>query len=185
MGSQSYPKGLVPDHHQILTMGDIRVNVPAVDLTFNPWKGEPIRNAFGGKALVDYEGRPMLVELAIRALAAQEGWSALWVETNSRPSGEPFYFIDWKDVPLSKQVRTPLVNEDIRMLMKSVSLKNGSSYAGCWDVLAWKGSRSVFIESKRRGKDTIRQTQLNWLSAGLSAGLRSDNFLLAEWDFTE
>src|SRR5215213_944340 len=40
---------------------------------------------------------------------------------------------------------------------------------GCWDVYAWRGAPDelVFAESKRRGSDKLRASQLRWLQMAL------------------
>jgi len=63
------------------------------------------------------------------------------------------------------------------------SERNHNVYSGCWDVLAWKGDRTLFIEAKHAKKDHIRATQLEWRWAALRAGLKSDDFVVAQWEF--
>ena len=41
----------------------------------------------------------------------------------------------------------------------------------------------LFVESKRAGKDAMRETQLRWLEAALDLGLTPDDFLLVERSF--
>jgi hypothetical protein len=55
---------------------------------------------------------------------------------------------------------------------------------GCWDVFAWKGAgpdEVAFAESKRRGSDKLRSTQLQWLQTALEAGIPLEYFLIVEW----
>ena len=66
--------------------------------------------------------------------------------------------------------------------MSKVAEQNKNSYSGCWDVLGWKDDRIIFAESKRSKKDSIRSTQISWLTAGLKHGLKKDNFLIVQWD---
>ncbi len=44
-----------------------------------------------------------------------------------------------------------------------------------------KGDPILFVESKRRGHDQIRKSQLRWLSAAVGLGLPTDAFLVVEW----
>ena len=53
--------------------------------------------------------------------------------------------------------------------------------AGCWDVLAWKGDEVLFIELKKAKKDSVKQSQIDWLEGCLNLGLTPDNFILVEW----
>jgi hypothetical protein len=68
-------------------------------------------------------------------------------------------------------------------LLSRIAAVNGGNHAGVWDVVAWSGQRTVFVESKRANKDAIRPTQTRWLAAALKAGLGADDFLVAEWHF--
>jgi hypothetical protein len=68
-------------------------------------------------------------------------------------------------------------------LLSRIAAVNGGNHAGVWDVVAWSGQRTVFVESKRANKDAIRPTQTRWLTAALKAGLGAEDFLVAEWHF--
>ncbi|WP_148699345.1 hypothetical protein [Candidatus Nitrososphaera evergladensis] len=78
-----FPKGLEPDHEQVIL--GLEVSVPAISIIFNRWKGKPIKDDMAGKPIVEYDGRPIFAELAIVQMAVRsrgggEGWSALWQE---------------------------------------------------------------------------------------------------------
>ncbi|HUD06850.1 MAG TPA: hypothetical protein VMR34_03090 [Candidatus Saccharimonadales bacterium] len=178
-----YADNLEPDHEETYEMYGIKYKVPGVALKLKKWEGPSIANTFGGKPLVNYEDEPMFAELAIQKMAVAGGWSARWVETYASRGGSPYYFTDWLDAPLSKQVVVPLEGLLQQDLMSKVWEKNNQSFSGCWDVLAWDKSNSLFLESKRYKKDSIRGTQMHWLKAGLAAGLKPGNFLIVQWDF--
>ncbi|HNU57075.1 MAG TPA: hypothetical protein PKN30_10840, partial [Flavobacteriales bacterium] len=61
--------------------------------------------------------------------------------------------------------------------------KNGDSFAGCWDVVAWKDDQLVFAEAKKAKHDRLRDTQVRWVEAALQCGLTEENFLVVEWSF--
>jgi hypothetical protein len=52
---------------------------------------------------------------------------------------------------------------------------------GAWDVFCWNGPEVLFAESKRAGRDAIRDTQVHFLDAALSVGFTVDQFLIVEW----
>ena len=54
----------------------------------------------------------------------------------------------------------------------------------CWCVVGWKRAAVLFIEIKRREKDSIRLSQLKWLETSLAMGLSAGNFALVEWDYS-
>ena len=141
---------------------------------FQKWKGNKIKNDYGGKAILDYENNPLFAELVILQLLEKEGWLGVWVDTY----GKKFR----KDLPeKSDPVSLP---PDKQSLLDSISKKAGG-FKGCWDVFAWKGNEYLFAESKRIGKDAIRDTQINWLSAALQVGISAKSFLLVEWDIED
>jgi hypothetical protein len=183
MTGESYPSTLTPDHTEDFVYEGTLYRIPGVTLQFKKWIGDTIANTFGGKPLIDYEGIPMFAELAIQRTAIKGGWNARWVETYASKGGTPYYFTEWSDLPLNQQVVTPLNDTYHEELLANIALKNNNSFSGCWDVLMWKEQRAVFMESKRFKKDSVRNTQLNWLKAGLATGLRTDNFLIVQWDF--
>jgi hypothetical protein len=47
--------------------------------------------------------------------------------------------------------------------------------------MCWHGDDVLFVESKRKGKDRIRQTQRTWLEKALDVGVARESFLLVEW----
>jgi hypothetical protein len=65
--------------------------------------------------------------------------------------------------------------------LKSIAEANGT-WAGTFDVVAWRDDHLLFTELKRRGRDTIRNTQRQWLSSALSLGFNIDSFHVLEWD---
>jgi hypothetical protein len=178
-----YPKNLEPDHEEVYELEGQSYAVPGVSLKFKKWDGLTIANTFGGKPLIDYDGKPMFAELAIQRMAVKGGWSARWVETYASKSDGPYFFTDWLDAPLPKQIVAPVEDLPQQDLMAKIWEKNNKSFSGCWDVIAWKGSNTLFLESKRYKKDSVRGTQLNWLKAGLAAGLKPENFLIVQWAF--
>lgn len=104
MKEESYPKGFLPDHNETLVVDNIRVGIPAINLTFNRWKGKTIQNTFGGKPIVEYQGSAIFAELALTRMAINDGWSARWVETFGSRGTMPYYFTDWLDAPLKLQI---------------------------------------------------------------------------------
>lgn len=50
-------------------------------------------------------------------------------------------------------------------------------------MLGWSGENILFTESKRLKKDQIRNSQIDWLRAGLKVGLKPENFMIVQWDF--
>ena len=126
----------------------------------------------------------MFVELAIRSMAEAAGWESRWVCTFGSNAKRPRYLESWSDAPLRDQRHVPLDTER-EVLLARIAEQNHNVYSGCWDVLAWKGKRTLFIEAKHNKVDHIQVTQLQWRWAALRAGLKADDFVVAQWEFDE
>jgi len=156
-------------HKMVLPSGEA-IRVPTRHLSFEPWSGPPISDTYGGKAVLDLNGEPLFPELAILRLLQREGFDGVWVDTYShrfRQSMAP----EGCKLP-------PWVQAEFEKIVGEVG-----NWSGCWDVLAWKADQIFFVESKRKGKDSVRSSQERWLLAALRAGNSADCFLICEWDF--
>ena len=88
----------------------------------------------------------------------------------------PYYFSSWRGRPFEQLHKDLITNKYKRLYCLSIAAINGTYY-GYWDVIAWKGKRTIFIEAKRSKNDRLSNTQKKWLQSGLEAGLKPDNFL--------
>jgi len=140
-------------------------------LNFNQWKGAPVPNSYGNKAVIDYNGEPLFAELAVLRLFKSNSWDGVWVDSYRRKyrAGLPDV-VDPVNIP-DKQDK----------LINSIREKTGRS-GGCWDLFLWKEDEKLFIELKRRKKDVIQDSQKEWLEQSLNYGLLSENFAFIEWD---
>jgi hypothetical protein len=153
-----------------LPSGD-SVNIPRCEYLFRRWEGKPIRDTYGGKALIEFDRKPVFAELAILGTLRRAGWDGVWVDTYRRKfrRGLP---------PDCCELPSPA-----RRLYDRIRKANNSKISGCFDVFAWKGKSYLFVESKRRSKDSIQVTQKAWIEAVLHAGVPLDSLLICEWDF--
>jgi hypothetical protein len=179
----AYPSLLRPTATEVLLSNGNCLTVPKVELQFRQWQGTPLDNTFGNKPLIDFGGRPVFAELCVYELMRLSGWQARWVETYGAGAMTPNHFTDWADARLAGQQHNPITDAPLLALLHRIAQANGNTYAGCWDVLGWKGETVLFAELKRLKKDRLRPTQPRWLEAGLQVGLQPANFLLVEWDF--
>jgi hypothetical protein len=177
-----YPDFLQPSSVELFIVDGSPLEIPKCLVSFDRWNGEPIKNTFGGKPILLIEAKPMFAELAILTYFIKDGWQARWIETYGKPKLAPIKLSAWIDDKHINQVDDPIQDESILKIFSGIASLNDNSYAGCWDVMAWKGERIVFAESKRKKKDSIRNTQTNWLRSGLEAGLSTDNFLVVKWE---
>lgn len=177
----TYPELFQPTEIERFNIQGQNIDIPKCIVLFDKWTGESIKETFGGKPLLNFNERAMFAELAIMLTFQNEGWETRWVETYGKK--EPICLTDWKDDKYKNQVHQPFKDEGIITLLAKIAKLNANSYSGCWDVVAKKGEHIVFVESKRTKKDTIRLSQVNWLTSGLLYGLKPHNFFLIQWDF--
>lgn len=137
---------------------------------------------FGSKTLLEVDGHAQFAEVAILRLFEAASWEGRWVETYGKPALQPGLWRAWHLDGPSAQVQRPIEEAWVNERLRAIAVANGNSYNGCWDVVVWKEDRLVFAESKRKGKDRIRATQLRWLEAALKCGCAVEDFLVVEWD---
>jgi hypothetical protein len=186
-----YPKQLVPNGEMEFPIKEGVIKIPTCALSFEKWPEQPIekKKTIGGKPIVCLNNKPMFAEDAIRSLFLLDGWDARWISTYGKSRLFPIFLDGWKDLDkweddsYKNQRHCDIANEEIKEILSDIAKYNPKSYAGCWDVFGWKDGRVLFAESKRRKKDKIRDTQLNWLDTAIKCGLKPDNFLMVEWDF--
>ena len=146
------------------------VVVPKTNPTFQRWLGPPPSDTFGGKTLVDFDGRPAFAELAILWSFIATGWGGVWVDSYGKRHLRGF----WPD-PVSQEI--PLERQQLIRKIESAARGHGQS----WDVFCWSETGVVFAEAKRKGHDSIRPTQIAFLAAALDLGLPISSFLIVEW----
>lgn len=180
-----YPKLLQPTDKEIFNLTGTDIEIPKCLTKFKAWRGEPVKETFGGKSIVCVDNKPMFAELAIVQYFIKSGWQSRWIETYARDKQDPLFLLQWKDDRFKNQENSPIKDKKILEILSDITSRNNNSYSGCWDVIAWKGDNIIFAESKRLKRDKIRQTQNNWLSAGLRYGLKTDNFLIVQWEIEQ
>jgi hypothetical protein len=142
-------------------------------MKFRPWVGGEI-DTYGGKAIVELDGEPLYVELALVRLQEREGWEAVWIDNYRR-----LFRRGRADRIAVVELPTPQ-----QELFDAITAKNAAGRAGCWDVFAWRGTELHFLEAKRRGRDRMRPAQLAWLETAAAVAPHA-SFTIAEWDLAE
>jgi hypothetical protein len=147
---------------------------------FARWTGPSPGNDYGGKPIVDSDGRPAFAELAIVERLEASGWTAVWV---SQSFGRPKFRRGFWGNPAAPEVPLSVLAE-----LAACSDARQTSYKGTWDVVAWPANATApvlpelrFLESKRRGKDFIGPEQVAWFKAMRGRGAALDAFLVVEW----
>ena len=163
------PAGLTPVEPEAFVLpSGVTIHVPKAVATFKVWTKDVPFDRYGNKAVLDYRGEPMFAELVILRMFEEADWNGVWADSYRRKY--------WKrmdepaDLPAS-----------VRKKLESIVEVSGCR-GGCFDVVLWRGAEMLFVESKRAGKDHIRETQLRWVAAALASGVSLDRFLIVEWD---
>lgn len=118
------------------------------------------------KPALEFEGQPMWHEFIVLALLKRDGWDGVWTKNFG---GAAF----WTGPGVEKAIPSKAM-ETFEGLKKIVG-KGGS-----WDVFAWRDEGLLFVESKQRAKDKLRENQLRWLESGLQADCQI-GFAIAEY----
>jgi hypothetical protein len=144
------------------------VAIPKATPTFPRWHGDPVGKTYGGKAVLDINGRPAFAESLILWTLQKAGWDGVWVDRKVFRTGY------WNCVPQKSLPKKPSsVSEEIRNLAKTPP--------GVWGVFCWQDDRFLFAESKKSGRDKIRPDQVLFAESALNIGLPLDSLLLVEW----
>jgi len=161
---------------QIMPSGD---QVTRYTARFKSWSGPDVEDTWNGKATLDFNGEPQWGEFAV-LLSLANGWNGYAVEVYN---GLHF----WKTSPFHPPDRRLTLEppEKFRAFLDNAAMENGNNqrpnFAGCWDLLAWKGDEFRFIEVKRYRKDKFRDTQYKWFESARRAGIPVNSFVVVEW----
>lgn len=139
-------------------------------------------HTFGGKALVEVDGRAQVAEVAILRAFEEAGWQGRWVETYAKPALCPGLWRAWQAEGPTAQVHLSIEEAWVNEHLERIAAANGNTYSGCWDVVVWKNDRLLFVESKRAKRDALRDTQLRWREAALRCGCMEGDFVVVEWE---
>lgn len=155
--------------HMLELPSGMKVSVPTHQLHFSAWRGKPVADDYGGKTVLNIDGEPLFAELAVLRILENDGFDGVWVDTY----GKRFRRTMTKD--------SRMLPARVETVYEAIATRNGQR-TGCWDVLAWKNNNVIFVETKRKGKDRIRDSQLKWLDSALHLGIGVEAFSICEWD---
>jgi hypothetical protein len=146
--------------------------IPRYEFLFSTWTKSNDFDTYNGKTILEFKGEPLFAELFILRLLEEQGYKGVWVDTYRNKF--------WTKLP-SLSLPVSLDNK-LKEIYDSIYLQKGGRRVGCFDVIAYKSNKFLFAELKRKSKDSIRATQIEWLSAAFRAGLKPSSFIIAEWD---
>lgn len=165
------PEPLVPSRTQLLQLPRYGpVTVAKATPLFNRWSGLSPGDTYNGKEVLDCAGRPAFAELAILWMLQSVGWEGVWIDSYARVFRTGY----WNTAPVAD------LPPAAAAVVSRIGEAAGSRF-GAWDVFCWNGRDVLFAESKRAGRDRVRDTQVRWLQGALDVGLSIDQFLVVEW----
>jgi hypothetical protein len=123
---------------------------------------------YTSKPLVTFGGDAMFGELAALRWLEVDGWHGVWLDTfHGRKV--------WRDMP-SRSTPVALPTE-ARALYDRIVAANGGKASGSFDVMAWRGGHTIFVEYKGPG-DTPNRNAARWVEAALAAGVSPNDLLV-------
>lgn len=125
-------------------------------------------STYTSKPLVTFKGAAMFGELALVKWLAVDGWDAVWVDTlHDRKF--------WRGMPTTSfPVALPAQE---RLRYDQVVAANGGRASGAFNVMAWKGAHTVFLDYE--GPDDVpSRNRSRWMKAALGAGVSVNDLLL-------
>jgi hypothetical protein len=125
---------------------------------------------YTSKPLVTFGGDAMFGELALLRWLEVDGWEGAWLDTfHGRKV--------WRDMPTrSTPVALPA---DARALYDRILSANGGRASGTFDVMAWRGSQTIFVEYVGPGEGLSKNAS-RWIQAALDAGVSANDLLIVE-----
>ena len=134
------------------------------------WNGNSIKDSYGNKPVLDFNGEPVFAELYALKQYKRNGFDGVWADTYRK--------IFRTELPEKNQPKIDLP-EFVQNKLNEIN-PNGK-LSGTWDLILWKNNTLKFVELKRQKKDKIRQTQIDFLDRALGKGMAVDDFEIYEW----
>ena len=134
------------------------------------WTGVEIRDSYGNKPVLDFNGNPLFAELFALRIFGENGYSGVWADTYRRTFRT--------ELPEKKEPKI-ILPEFIKNELDKINPEGKMN--GTWDLILWKNKEMKFVELKRKGKDKIRQTQIDFMERAIKAGVPIENFEIFEW----
>lgn len=123
---------------------------------------------YTSKPLVSFHGDAMFGELAVLRWLEVDGWQGVWVDTGH---GRKL----WHDMPTRAiPVALPAAQQTIH---DRIVAANGGRAGGFFDVMAWCGNHTIFVEYKG-ADERAPKNEAAWIDAALHAGVSKNDLLI-------
>ena len=120
------------------------------------------------KPLVTFNGAAMFGELAVLRWLETDGWQGVWLDT---PHGRK----SWREMP-TRGVPVALPARQ-QAIYDRILATNGGRASGMFDVMAWRGEHTIFVEYEGPG-DHANRHQQRWVESAISAGVSPNDLLI-------
>lgn len=147
-----------------------KVLIPKATPIFEKWSVEKVTDTYNNKLVLDFMGEPAFAEIVILKIFQKSGWDGVWVDTYHNKFRTSYWPKNSVEIP-----------PEHKELLHKIYNESGAN-KGCWDVFCWKNGLYCFAESKRHGRDKIRDSQRQWLEAAIKCGLPLTSFIVVEWE---
>ena len=125
---------------------------------------------YTAKPLVTFNGDAMFGELAVLRWLEVDGWNGVWLDTTHGRKA-------WRDMPTrSAPVALP---PHAQALYDRIVAANGGKASGTFDVMAWRGGLTIFVDYKS-AYDQPSRHQRAWIDAALSVAVSPNDLLIVE-----
>jgi hypothetical protein len=146
---------------------------------------DKVRATDSAAQIDDGQGFPTFAELLVASRLRAAGWQAIWASAYHRRFVETWAW-DALEPTLSKPLPAFVLDTLEKVAAKRNALVGHSKsiFDGTPDVVAWQSSdRLLCLECKRRGKDRIQATQIEWMQAAVMIGLSMSQLGVFEWHY--
>jgi hypothetical protein len=127
-----------------------------------------LQPTYTNKPLVTFDGAAMFGELALLRWLEVDGWEGVWLDTaHGRRS--------WRDMPTrSDPVTLP---SQAQKLYDRIVAGNGGRASGTFDVMAWRGDHTIFVEYSGQ-HDHPNKSERAWIDAALASGVSPNDLFV-------
>lgn len=146
-----------------------RLSVRFGEASPNRLKPGALPASYVSKPLVTFDGAAMFGELAVLRWLEVDGWDGAWLDTvHDRTS--------WRHMPTrSSPVSLP---PTAQALYDRIVEANDGRASGAFDVIAWRGQQTIFVEYAAPGEQSLTKSQHRWIDAALDAGVSANDLLI-------
>ena len=120
------------------------------------------------KPLVTFNGAAMFGELAVLRWLEVDGWDGVWLDTTH---ARRF----WRDMP-TRSDPVALPPREQKLYDEIVAANDGRA-SGSFDVMAWRGTHTIFVDYEGPGSEPGRN-RTRWMNAAISVGVSPNDMLI-------